>query len=276
MGIDWATVPAVRGQLYEGARWIPELGVFQWVDILAGSVHRWNPDHQDAVVESRSLGLEYVTVALPLDPYRSFVASRDGLYEYDWSAGALHQLGQWAFPADIRFNDGAVSPDGIIHIGTMSMEGRKHAGHLFQFSDGELVPVLDNIGISNGLCWRSADEAYYVDSVHPRIELLTISRGHVVRERWLELDEGSEPDGLAVARDGTVFVANWGRGAIEQISPEGCRESLPVPVEFPTSVALSGDERWIIVTSAAHGIRRGELDGHVLIACRVEVGVNVS
>lgn len=276
MDTDWWIVTAERGRLYESARWIPELGVFQWVDILAGSIHRWRPREQEVVVESRALGLEYVTVALPLDSFRSVVATRSSLFEYDWSTGTFEQLGHWNFPPDIRFNDGAISPDGIIHIGTMSMEGRKDAGSLYQLSGGELVPILEGIGISNGLCWISGTKAYYVDSAHPRIDVLTTVDGHVTRERWIDLDEGDEPDGLMVARDGTVFVANWGRSAIEKISPEGFRTSLPVPVKFPTSIALSRDECWMIVTSAAHGSSVGELDGHVLAARCGEVDDRLS
>lgn len=271
MRIDWRIVPAERGRLYEGARWVPRLGIFQWVDILAGTVHRWSPYEQRAVVEKRCLGLEFVTVALPLDSYRSVVASRSSLYEYDWSTDTLDELGQWDFPPDMRFNDGAVSPEGIVHIGTMSMAGRKDAGNLYQFSGGELVPVLEGIGISNGLCWMSDTEAYYVDSVHPRIDVLTTAGGHVTREPWLHLDQGDEPDGLVVACDGTIFVANWGRSAVDQISPEGFRTTVPVPVKFPTSIALSRDESWMIVTSAAPAGSCGKHDGRVLVAWRGEV-----
>lgn len=276
MTIDWRTVPGQRGQLCESARWIPALDVFQWVDILAASIHRWSPYEQDAVVESRDLALEYVTVALPLDSYRSVVASRSSLYEYDWATGILDELGQWALPQDIRFNDGAISPDGVIHIGTMSMEGRKAAASLYQFSGHELVPILDGVGISNGLCWMSDTRAYYVDSAHPRIDILTIAEGRVNRQHWLDLDDGDEPDGLVVARDGTIFVANWGRSALAQITPEGSRTTLPLPVRFPTSVALSRDESWIIVTSAAHGNSVGGHDGHVLVAWRGEGADRVS
>ncbi|MGE2724326.1 SMP-30/gluconolactonase/LRE family protein [Mycolicibacterium pulveris] len=276
METDWQIVPGERGRLYESARWIPSLGVFQWVDILAGSIHRWSVEHQEAGVESRSLGLEYVTVALPLDSFRSVVASQSSLYQYDWSTGILDELGRWHFSPDIRFNDGAISPDGIVHIGTMSMKGKKDAGKLYRFSGGELVPVLDGIGISNGLCWISETRAYYVDSVHPRIDTLTTVDGHVIRERWVDLDDGAEPDGLVVARDGTVYVANWGRGEVSQISAECVRKSLPTPVKFPTSIAFSGDERWMLVTSAAHGNALGEHDGHVLFTRCQEADDGVS
>ena len=276
MAIDWETVPVQRGRLYESARWIEDLGVFQWVDILEASVHRWSPYEQSVRVESRCLGLEFVTVALPIDAFRSVVASRSSLYEYDWSTNRLDLLGHWDLPPDIRFNDGAVSPDGVVHIGTMSMKGRPAAGNLYRLSGGELVPLLEGVGISNGLCWVSETRAYYVDSANPRIDVLTAAEGRVIRERWLNLDEGDEPDGLTMTSDGTLFVANWGCGAIYQISPEGFRTHIPVPVKFPTSVALSRDERWMIVTSAAYGSPLGQRDGHVLVARRGEADDLVS
>ncbi len=264
MEANWRRVPVRRGQLYESARWNPQLQLFQWVDILAGSIHRWSPANGEATAETRALDLEYLTVAIPLDAYRSIVASRSSLFEYDWSTGGLTELGKFRFPPDIRFNDGALSPDGILHIGTMSMSGRNDAANLYQFHDGELVGVLDHIGISNGICWFSPDRAYYADSVQPKIDVLTTASRSVVRDSWVVLDDGDEPDGLVVASDGAVLVANWGRGAIEHIAPGGLRTTIPVPARFPSSVALSGDENWMIVTTAAPQDAAEDNDGYVV------------
>lgn len=265
MKVNWHRVPIHRGQLYESVRWIPELELFQWVDILASSIHRWSPFKGEQMAETRTLDLEFVTVAIPLDAVRSIVASRNSLFTYDWSTGGLTELGKWAFPPDIRFNDGALSPHGVVHIGTMSMSGRKDAANLFQFYDGELIGVLGGIGISNGIRWFSPERAYYVDSVYPRVDVLTTAIGRVVRDPWVSLDEIDEPDGIAVAADGAVLVANWGRAAIEHIASDGLRTTIPVPARFPSSVALSGDERWMIVTTAAPPDSEGHGDGYVFI-----------
>ncbi|MFL6088529.1 MAG: SMP-30/gluconolactonase/LRE family protein [Aeromicrobium sp.] len=268
--MKWETVPAPVGQLYEGPHWIPDVECFQWVDILGATVHRWDP-YAAGQVEIRATGLEFATMALPVDDNRSIVASRQSLHMFEWDTGCLSLLGEWAFEPDIRFNDGAVSPDGSIFVGTMSMERRPGAAALYEFNldTGTLTAVVDGVGISNGLAWTSASDAIYVDSLRPGVDRLHRTGGEIARSAFARLEADDEPDGLAVEADGTVLVAIWGGSRIVRIGGDGTPiSSLPIPARYPTSVALGGRQRdlLLVTTAACETSTEGTADGSVLLA----------
>lgn len=250
LDIAWTALPCTSGQLFEGARWLPSVRQFQWVDILAATIHRWTPG--DGKVETRELNLEFTTVAIPLDGDRSLVASRDSLHEYSWSSGRLARRGQWRFDDDVRFNDGARSPDGNIFIGTMSMERRSNAGSLYRYDAGELRAIVSGVGISNGIGWISPTRALYIDSLIPRIHTADLTSVDVELSTYVPLSATDEPDGLCVTPDGGALIANWGKAQLIHIAPDGQRlGDIDVPVLYPTSVALGGvDLDLLLVTSA--------------------------
>lgn len=268
-GIAWRAVPAPRGRLYEGPTWIAAANAFQWVDILGATVHRWDPYANDGV-ESRKLDLEFATVALPLDGDRSLVASRSSLHEYSWGTEELATLGAWNFDSDVRFNDGAIAPNGDIYIGSMSMQRRLNAGALYRFDPGTgaLDVAVGSVGISNGLAWTSESRAYYIDSLVPQIDVVTLSAGLVQREKWVGLGADAEPDGMAIDSDGSVLVALWGSGSIARAPSLGASvELVQVPPRYPTSVAVGGRaNELLLLTSAACEPDANDADGFVFSA----------
>ncbi|GAA2137895.1 hypothetical protein GCM10009844_05400 [Nocardioides koreensis] len=249
----WETVPIEAGELFEGARWIPDTDQFQWVDILRGLVCRWSP-YGGAGVEVRDLGLEFVTVALPLDARSQVVASRDTVHVYDWETRELTPIARADFDEDVRFNDGGLAPDGRAYIGTMSMAGRDYAGSLYEVAAGELVEILTGVGISNGIGWRDQGSAYYVDSFHPRIDILDLGRRPARRRGFASLDTGDEPDGLTVGPNGEVYVALWRGERAARFARSGERlPDISIPANYPTSIAFGGrDGDLLLVTSAGH------------------------
>ncbi|WP_348690882.1 SMP-30/gluconolactonase/LRE family protein [uncultured Nocardioides sp.] len=254
----WREAPTAPGLLYEGPRWIPERDLFQWVDILGHSILRWNP-YTSSPVERRELPLEFVSVALPMSPSQSIVASRNTLHLYDWDTEALSQIAELEFADDIRFNDGGISPTGDVYIGTMSIDGRPAAGTLYKLAKaGDLEPILAGVTISNGLAWRSSDSAFYVDSALPQIQLLTWPEAHgdrpPQRSVFVDLNGEDEPDGLTVTPDGDLLVAIWQGSVIRRFSSQGEHvDDYPVPATFPTSVAIGGrNKEFTFITTAQH------------------------
>lgn len=268
-GVTWEVVPAPPGRLFEGPQWIAEARSFQWVDILGATIHRWSP-YEAAASETRETGLEFATVALPLDADRMVVASRSSLHLYSWQDRTLETVGQWEFPDDVRFNDGAISPTGDVYVGTMSMQRRTDAAalHRVDLASGSLTTVVDGIGISNGLSWDSSTSAYYVDSLVPQIDRLRLEGDHVSRSPWLRLADDHEPDGLTVTPWGDVAVALWGDNKIVLASP-GSRltSDVALPARFPTSVKFGGDAaEFVVVTTAEEGVAPESPGGRLFLA----------
>lgn len=266
----WTLAPCAPGRLYEGPRWIAEAGVFQWVDILGASIHRWDPYSSDTV-DSRPLDLEFASVALPLDDDRSVVASRSSLHEYVWSTNTLRTSASWKFAPDVRFNDGAVAPDGALYVGTMSMERKPSSGGLFRIDNSTLVPVVQGIGISNGLAWTSPTRGFYVDSLVPRLHVLDLDQPEPL-STFVDLGPDDEPDGIAVTPEGDVLVALWEGAAVARFGPGGDRRGdYAVPARYPTAVAVGGrDEELLLVTTGAATVGDPPMpaDGAVLLTRR--------
>jgi sugar lactone lactonase YvrE len=261
--VEWQDLLAPAGNLYESARWIESAGVFQWVDILESTIHRWSPESDD--VETRQLATDFATAALPLDASRSIVTSRDSAHEYDWGSGALRLLGRWDFPADIRFNDGNIAPDGQVYVGTMSMSRQESSAHLLRLEGERMTTVLSDVGISNGLVWTDQHRAYYVDSLIPAISVIDLSGPVTQRRTFCALGDHDEPDGLAVTGRGDLLVAMWEGRRLVRIRADGARlADISVPALSPTSVAVGGAEGDLLLVTTASSSDVGEV-GRVLV-----------
>lgn len=228
------------------------------------TIHRWTPT--SGVVTTRKLDLEYVTMALPFDGDRSLVASRESLHEFSWSTETLVCLGSWRFSSGVRFNDGALAPNGDVYVGTMSMDRQPSLGTLFRFQDGQLIPVVEKVGISNGLGWMTEGRAYYVDSMVPRINLLTLGPEGTRLGRFADLDPSDEPDGLVVTPN-ELLVALWDGSRLARWTHDGNRlDDVEVPVRRPTAVAVGGSDgdTLFVTTADVDGLGDG-LDGLPLV-----------
>lgn len=264
---EWRVVPSSRGTLVEGPRWIAEAECFQWVDILEHAIFRWNP-YRDEAATRRVLDLEFLTTAEPLDAHVSLVASRNTLHRYDWAADTVSLCGQWEFPEGVRFNDSGRSPDGTVYVGTMSMEGERGRGSLYRWDgDDSLTPVLDGVGISNGLAWESPDLGYYVDSMNP--ELCLVRReadGSLARTPLATFGDSDEPDGITLTPAGHVLVAMWeGRRLVEVAADGDIRGVIELPCESPTSVCVGGRDGELLLVTTALRTQHTEWDGAALV-----------
>ena len=63
-----------------------------------------------------------------------------------------------------RCNDGKCDAVGRFWIGTMDVGAKLNRGALYAY-DGELKIKINNVSISNGICWSSDNKTmYYIDS----------------------------------------------------------------------------------------------------------------
>jgi sugar lactone lactonase YvrE len=236
-----------RAELAEGPRWDAEAGVLLWVDIERGEVHRGD--------EVLRFG-ERVGAVAPVAGGGLLVATASRLV----LDGAT--LAEFPHGPDLRANDGACDADGRFWIGTMALDERDGDAALYRF-DGELVPVLHGVGMSNGIGW-SPDGArmYYVDSLTQRIDVFDYDGEIAKRRTFVAIDRGDGvPDGLAVDDEGCVWLALWGGACVRRYAPDGeLVGELAVPGENVTACCF-GDEdgRSLYVTTAAP-------DGRVYVA----------
>jgi sugar lactone lactonase YvrE len=246
--------------LGEGPTWDQRSGRLLWVDILACRVHRFDP----AAGRDEELPTsQHVGAAKPRAGGGLVVNLRDGVGLYD-ADGGFRWLAELAVDG-CRGNDAAVDAAGHLWAGTMRYDEAAGGGRLYRVApSGEVVTVLPEVAVSNGIGWSpDGRRMYYVDSPTRRVDVFDVDPGTGLvagRRAFLDLAGAAGfPDGLAVDADGCVWIAFWDGGAVQRFTPAGRPDRrVEVPAARTTACAFGGPGlRDLYVTTATAGLDPG-------------------
>lgn len=272
-----------RAQVGEGALWYE--GQLQWIDIEGRSLNFFDPESGKNAVHEMP---QRIGTVVPMDNGRVAVALEQGIYTYDPGTDTLHHLlTPEGLVKGIRCNDGKCDPAGRFWVGSMGLDFKPEVGRLYVVDlDGNCKTVLDKISISNGLVWSNdRKKFYYIDTPTRRIDIFDydLATGSIDRRRSLvEIPEKlGYPDGMAIDRDGHLWVAMWGGSAIICFSGEdgSILQHIEVPALQITSCAFGGPElRDLYITSARLSLNEAALQryphsGGLFVAHGVGQGV---
>jgi sugar lactone lactonase YvrE len=238
--------PLLTGRgLLEAARWYPEHGLL-FSDMHLGGVHRFDPmTGESAVVIPHRKGIG------------GLVAHRDGGLVVA-GRNVAHRCGEHtSIILDKRadeqfFNDLTADHTGRLYVGSVATDPAgdepRGFGRLYRIDlDGTCDVLADDVMVSNGLGVDPRDEVlYHVDTPRKTVWAYPVSGSSGSsgeRRAFAQTGEyGGVPDGLAVADDGSVWVAMAGGGVVVGWDAEGRRVAeIPVPQQLVTSVCF-GDE----------------------------------
>lgn len=203
------------------------------------------------------------------DTYAAFVRPRVGGGFVALGARSLHLSDSPDGPArvaatfdlgDARFNDGTVDPYGRLLAGSMALGDAGAVGRMLRIGgDLDTTTVLSSVTVSNGVAFApGGSRAYYVDTVTQRVDVFDVAEGELRGRRGFATipAEVGAPDGLAVAADGSVWVALWGGSAVHGYAPDGsliARIELPVPQV--SACTFGGDDLGtLFITTSAQGL----------------------
>jgi sugar lactone lactonase YvrE len=248
----------VGAHLGEGALWHAPTRSVYFVDIKGRRIHRcaadgsartsWEaPGQPGFVVPTESGGL--------------VCALEDGLYRLDGASGAFTLLRRIEdeLPGN-RFNDGHVDAGGNLWFGSMDDAQAAPTGALYRLDrNGSLARLDDGYFITNGPAISPDGKTlYHTDTPLRRVYAFDLRPDGVLAGKrvFLQLPEGSRPDGMAVDSEGCLWIALFGAGRIERYTPAG---RLVGSVHFPctniTKLAFGGDDlRTAYVTTAWKGL----------------------
>lgn len=255
------------GHLCEGPRWDERSGRLLWVDILAGHLHE--ADMAGRVSATHKTGLPLGSFA-PREAGGHVLALETGfaLVDAEWSDGPRPIGPHRSRPTPVRFNDGVCDPFGRFFAGTMGYQEEPGLGTVFRLDppgpDGEIpepVAVITGTTVSNGLGWSPDGRTmYFVDSVARTLDAFDYDGDTGVpsrRRTLITIPEGSGfPDGLAVAADGTLWLALWDGGQVRRYTPEGDLAGIvEVPVARVSACTFAGaDLDVLVITTARQGL----------------------
>jgi sugar lactone lactonase YvrE len=151
-----------------------------------------------------------------------------------------------------RYNDITTDAVGRLYAGTLDWDlgveqplQRTGCLHCLDI-DGSSRVVARDVMITNGLGFSpSGDVLYHVDSALDLVWAYRVDERGALHDRraFFEWPPGTpKPDGLAVARDGSVWVALHEAG-VSVVHPDGTElRRVPVPAGLVTSLCFGGPE----------------------------------
>ena len=271
-----------RCELGEGPLWHPLLKRLFWFDILNQTL--LSADTNGRLVD-RFTFKQPASAAAIIDAESMAVATAGALLRFHISTGTSTLIipVEEDVPGN-RSNDGRVNPAGGFWIGTMSRRGGEDigAGAVYQYRDGRLEPVLDDITIPNSICFSpDGRTAYFADTMTDVIRTCAIdpATGMPVGE-WREfartLGRGW-PDGAVVDSKGYLWSARWGGSCVVRHAPDGSVDRVvDLPVSQVTCPALGGDDlRTLYITSAREGLTGEQLEREPLAGSVFSIRVDV-
>jgi len=236
----------------EGPVWHPTEQTLDWVDIMAGQLHRYDPQEDREVV---------IDVGQPLGAiaprraggYVLAVEQGFGILEPSGTSRVVAHL-DLGEPAQ-RMNDGGCDSAGRFWAGTMAYDYSPRAGALYRLDlDFTVTQMLAGVTVSNGLDWADDDRTmYYIDSLAHGVDAFDfdISSGTIGNRRRV-IDVASDtsspigltvPDGMTLDAEGFLWVAVYGGSEVRRYSPEGEIDSIvSVPACAVTSCAFGGED----------------------------------
>jgi gluconolactonase len=245
--------------LIEGPVWHRDLGLL-FSDVPNGGVYRLAKDGSvsQQVPKRRGIG----GMALHADGGlimggRDVVASDiDGTNMGVLLAGADTRAG-------VGFNDLTTDAEGRIYVGCLGFKvfggGEPKPGYLHLIDlDGSHREISNGIMLTNGLGFSpDGKRLYHSDARADVVRVYNVLPDGSVSawKPFAVIAEGETPDGLAVAADGSVWVALAHGSAVAVYEPDGTlRQRIPVPLPMVTSVCFGGDDlRDLYVVTGSRG-----------------------
>jgi gluconolactonase len=243
--------------LVEAPVWDAGQGLF-FSDVLGGGVYRLGPgDHIDTVVpKRRGVG------GMALHASGGLIVGGRNVAWVGPDGETKVLLAPDAIPGAIGFNDLTTDAAGRIYVGSLAWRvfadppkpGFLHVIDL----DGSMRTLSDGVMLTNGL-GVSPDGArlYHSDARAGLVRVYDVKGDGSVGpwRQFCTLGEGRIADGLKVAADGSVWVADARGGRVAVFEPDGShRCDLAAPLPMVTSLCFAGpDLRDLYVVTGSDG-----------------------
>lgn len=172
-------------------------------------------------------------------------------------------LAQSDIPGAVGFNDLTTDAAGRVYVGSLAYKvfgGEPiKPGHLHVIDlDGTMRTLSDGVMLTNGLGFSpDGTKLYHSDARAPLVRVYDVKPDGSVGpwRKFASLGEDRVPDGLKVAADGSVWVADAHGGRVAVFNPDGShRKDIAVPLPMVTSLCFAGDDlRDLYIVTGSRG-----------------------
>ena len=240
--------------LGEGPAWSPDEKTLYYIDIFGKRVKSFNIENQAA----REFAVpSQIGAVIPTDKNSLLLLLSNGIFESDKEGLSSDLL--FDIPKRVpenRMNDAKCDAFGRLWAGTL-VDGVPHMGSLFRIEGDEVIKVLDDLTISNGLAWSlDSKKMYFIDSGRQDVQVgdFDLDSGSLTHlESFVAFpEEYGIPDGMTSDLDGGIWVAFFGGGKIRRYDQNAkLTHEVIMPVPQVTSCAFGGEAmNQLFVTTA--------------------------
>jgi D-xylonolactonase len=273
--------------LIEAPVWAADRGLF-FSDVLNGGVQCLSPAGTVSTVVPQRRGIGGMALH---EQDGLVVGGRDISYQSLAGERTVSLLERSVMPDAVGFNDLTTDAQGRVYVGSLAF--RVFAGdppkpgylHLIDL-DRSVRTIADGVWLTNGLGFSPDGTRLYHSDSHADLVRVYDVHGDGSAGPWRVFAKlgGAVPDGLAVASDGSVWVAAAHGRCVIAFEPDGSeRRRLAVPLPMVTSVCFGGsDLRDLYVVTGSQGgpnancgtvyRTRVEVPGLALTPARVRLG----
>ena len=246
--------------LIEGPVWDPSFGLM-FSDAVNGGVFALSEAGEISTVFEHRKGIGGIS------KHRSnglIVSGRNVAFK-PFNGSTTITLLERDVPAGIAgFNDITTDHLGRIYAGSLGPESlgvnnEFATGKLFLIdNDGQVTEVASDVRLSNGLAFSpDGHTLYHSDSLRRTVFKYSANPNGTLGEKapFARVRQGG-PDGLAVAEDGTVWVALAGGGhGVSVFNPDGTEiEFIKISEPLCTSLCFGGDDlKTLYIVSGSEG-----------------------
>ena len=244
--------------LVEGPTWINDKGLL-FSDVIKGGVYLL--DHLNNVlpiVEHRR-GIGGIAIH---QENGLIVGGRNIAYKSFTGDKTTILLSNDVTEDALGFNDLTTDSKGRVYVGSVAFrvfsDDEMIPGHLHVIDvDGSVRTISDGVMLTNGLGFSPDGRTlYHADARDAVVRQYEVSPdGNVSDWKPFVQANNGHPDGLAVAEDGSVWIAMAYGSRVDVFESNGAlRESLPVPLPMVTSVCFGGaDLKDLYVVTGSRG-----------------------
>src|SRR5882757_2992382 len=261
--------------LIEGPVWDKLHGLY-FSDVINGGVFRLDRAGQVAPVVPKRRGIG----GMALHATGGLVVGGRDIACVSLADGSTQSLLSLdAIPGATGFNDLTTDGAGRIYVGSLAFRvfggEPPKPGHLHVIDlDGSMRTLSDGVMLTNGLGFSpDGRRLYHSDARGPLVRVYDVAPDGSVGpwRQFASLGEAGVPDGLKVASDGSVWVADAHGGRVAVFDADGAhRQDIAVPLPMVTSLCFGGDDlRDLYVVTGSRGGPHENCGS--IFCCRVDV-----
>ena len=232
--------------LIEGPTWWDSHGLL-FSDVINGGVYLLGPENKTKVILKHRKGIGGIVLH---EKDGMIVGGRNLSYKSFAGDNSRVLLDLDVTNEAVGFNDFTTDEMGRVYVGSLGFVvfdgGDPKPGHLHMIDlDGSIHTLSDGVMLTNGLGFSPDNKNLYHSDARDGVVRVydVLDGGRLSSWRPFVYTKDGHADGLAVAEDGSVWIAMAYGSRVDVFEPDGTlRRSLPVPLPMVTSVCFGGPD----------------------------------